>query len=197
SRLPAGLPTSLLSKRLTGPALARPVEEVLVEFSIPAPDGARLLQMGAPAHAEEGCLCAGHATVSAVLEALNAAGRTTVVDLEASPEHLSRGTARHVDLMLLVTEAYYRSLETVRRLAGLAGELPIGRIGVLANKLRSPEETRTVAEFCAHHQLELLGALPHSGGALEADLAGTAVVDHPDADPFVLALGSLLPLFAG
>lgn len=194
--LAAGLPASLVSRRLTGPALGQPLEEVLAAYSIPAPDGARLLHMGMPTHAGDGCLCAGHASVSAVLEALQGAGRTTVVDLEASPEHLARGTARHVDLMLLVTEAYYRSLETVRRLAVLAAELPIARIGVLANKVRNQAEADAVSEFCARHSLQLCGALPYCPEALEADLAGTAVLDRAGTEPLRRALWPLLPLLA-
>ena len=58
----------------------------------------------------------------------------TILDLEASPEHLSRGTARHADVLLLVAEPYFRSLEAVRLQAGLAAETAIGRVAVVANK---------------------------------------------------------------
>ena len=36
----------------------------------------------------------------------------TVLDMEASIEHLTRGTVRNTDVLLVVTEPYYRSLET-------------------------------------------------------------------------------------
>src|SRR5437762_2621239 len=41
----------------------------------------------------------------------------TVLDMEASIEHLTRGTVRNVDVLLVVTEPYYRSLETMGRTA--------------------------------------------------------------------------------
>ena len=92
--------------------------------------------MGKPAHAEEGCLCSAPAVASGLLGDLG--GDTmTVIDMEASPEHLSRGTTRHVDAVLLVAEPYDRSLETVRRLAALARDLPIARIATVTNKVRS------------------------------------------------------------
>ncbi|PWU24511.1 MAG: hypothetical protein C5B48_05995 [Candidatus Rokuibacteriota bacterium] len=39
--------------------------------------------------------------------------RIAIVDLEAGLEHLSRGTARHVDILLVVGEPYFKSLEVV------------------------------------------------------------------------------------
>jgi CO dehydrogenase maturation factor len=188
----AFLPASLVSRRLQGPALVLPVEEAVDRHALAAPDGVRLLLMGMPAHAEEGCLCAAHATVSALLGDLGTQpGTLTVVDMEASPEHLSRGTTRHVDALLLVTEPYFRSLETVRRLAALAGELPIPRVAVVANKVRSPVEAEAIAAFCDRHGLDLLGQVPWSEEVIEADLAGEPLLDAAPASPAVAAIAHL------
>ena len=82
------LPSSLVSRRFDGPRLTAPVDEVLDQHSTPAPDGVRLVRMGMPQHADEGCMCSAHATVSAFLADLgDAAGTVTLLDLEASPEH--------------------------------------------------------------------------------------------------------------
>jgi len=81
----------------------------LEAYALGAADGVRLLGMGAPLHTDEGCLCSAHAVVSALQEDLCGPERVVVVDMEASPEHLSRGTVRHVDLVCLVAEPYYRS----------------------------------------------------------------------------------------
>ena len=56
----------------------------------------------------------------------------TILDTEASIEHMTRGTVRSVDAVLLVTEPYYRSLETTGRLAPLARELGIPRVWAVA-----------------------------------------------------------------
>lgn len=186
---PAGLPVSLVSRRLDGPALRAPLEDVLAEHGTTAPDGVRLLRMSSPQHAEEGCLCSAHAAVSALLHDLGAApGIVTILDLEASPEHMSRGTAKHADLMLLVTEPYFRSLETVRRLAELAAELPIGRVAVLVNKVRTAGEAEAVTEFCARRGLSVLGMLPWDERAVQADVAGQPVLDAASDGDFVAAL---------
>jgi CO dehydrogenase maturation factor len=174
---PGALPPSLVSRRLDGPALVEPLDVVLDRHAVPAPDGVRLLAMGAPAHADEGCLCAAHATVSALLADVPDRDIMVIVDLEASPEHLSRGTARNVDALLLVTEPYYRALEATRRLAVLAAELPIPRVAVLANKVRSDGDESAIAEFCDRHGLELLGVVPWDDGVMAADRSGVPVLD--------------------
>jgi CO dehydrogenase maturation factor len=189
---PAPLPATLVSRRPRGPALTAPVEEVVERHAVPAPDGVRLLLMGMPAHADEGCLCAAHATISALLGDLEQRPDVlTVVDMEASPEHLSRGTTRHADLLLLVAEPYYRSLETVRRLAALAAELPIPRLAVVANKVRSPAEAEAVAEFCERHRLEHLAEVAWSDEVVEADRAGIPLLDAAPDGPTVAAISAL------
>ena len=136
----------LQSRRLDGPALTISLDELLEKHARRAAD-VRLILMGAPAHADTGCLCSAHATVSALLADLGARPDiATVIDMEASPEHVSRGTARHVDTLLLITEPYYRSLEAVKRLAQLARELPIPTIAVVANKVRSATDLEGVKD---------------------------------------------------
>ncbi len=189
--LPAAsaLPTTLVSRRLDGPALTESVDAVVDRYGLQGPEGVRVLLMGMPAHADEGCLCAAHATVSAVLGDLGARPEiATLVDMEASPEHLSRGTTRHVDVLLLVTEPYYRSLETIRRLANLARELPIPRMAVLANKVREAADAEAIAEFCDRHGLELLGTVPWSDAVVEADRVAIPLIEAPDGDEVVASL---------
>ncbi|MDQ3715083.1 MAG: AAA family ATPase [Actinomycetota bacterium] len=185
------IPSGLVSRRLGGAGLNSPVEDVLDSYAVTAPDGVRLLAMGAPAHAEEGCLCSAHAVVSAVIEDLgDDPNRLVVVDMEASPEHLSRGTIRHVDVVCLVAEPYYRSLETVARMAALAAELPVA-ILVVANKVRSNADSEAITEFCVRHDLTLAGAVPWSDEVGAADRARTATIDWPAAQPVAAAISAL------
>lgn len=185
------LPQTMVSRRPTGPALTVAVTDVLAAHTVPAPDGVRLVTMGAPGHADEGCLCGAHAVVSALLDDLGAGSWVVVMDLEASPEHLSRGTARHADVMILVTEPYYRALETTRRLALLAAELPITRTGVVVNKVRSDDDALAVAQFCGRHDLEQLAVVPWSDDVLVADRQGRSLLDVAPASPAVAAIAAL------
>ncbi|MFP5219814.1 MAG: ArsA-related P-loop ATPase [Actinomycetes bacterium] len=190
SRMTA-LPVSLVSRRIGGNGLTEPVDDVVDRYALTAPDGVRLIGMGSPAHAEEGCLCSAHAVVSALLEDLGGPDRVVVVDMEASPEHLSRGTVRHVDAVVLVAEPYYRSLETVRRLAALVAELPVPRVVVVANKVRTPADANAIGEFCVRSGLELAGAVPWSDEVVAADRSRIPVVECAPAADVVAAVSRL------
>ncbi|WP_157936800.1 ATP-binding protein [Geodermatophilus chilensis] len=185
------VPPSLVSRRRGGAGLLEPIDEVLDRYSASGPDGIRLLGMGGPAHADEGCLCAAHAVVSAVLEDLGGPERLVLVDMEASPEHLSRGTVRHVDAVLLVAEPYYRSLETVRRMSALVAELPVPSTSVVANKVRSPADRDAVEEYCGRHGLAFAGAVPWSDAVGLADRARVPVADGPGTGDVVAAVHDL------
>jgi CO dehydrogenase maturation factor len=185
------VPASAVSRRIGGPGLNQPVDQVLDAYAVPGPDGVRLIGMGAPKHADEGCLCSAHAVVSSLLEDLGSEGRVVVVDMEASPEHLSRGTVRHVDAVCLVAEPYYRSLETVRRMALLVAELPVQHVVVVANKVRSAADEQAVREFCERHGYELAGVVPWSEEVVAADRRRVPIVEWPGARPVVDAVGAL------
>src|ERR687884_2284656 len=98
-----------------------------------------------------------HATVRSVIEV---AEDVCILDTEASPEHLARGTARYADAMYAVVEPYYKSLETGRRMAVLAQDLGLERVGVIANKIRDDAELAAVREFADQHGLDVAGVVP-------------------------------------
>src|SRR5262249_34849870 len=110
----------------------------------------------------------------------------TVVDLEAGLEHLSRGTARHVDTLLLIAEPYFKSLEAAQRSFALAKDLRIRRIHMVANKIRSPRDEDTVRQFAGRHAVTVAGAIRFDPGVVEAEERGAAVMDErPDATSVV------------
>ena len=119
------------------------------------------------------------------------ADQLTIVDMEASVEHMSRGTVRHVDVVLIIVEPYYRSLETAGRMAPLARDLGIPHIYAVANKVRGERDEAAVREYCAKHDLEVVAYVPFDEAISEADRAGVAVIDlYPNA-PAVAAIRQL------
>lgn len=118
-------------------------------------------------------------------EIVSEANDITVMDMEASLEHLSRGTVRHVDALLVVTEPYYRALETARRTVPLARGLGINHIYAVANKIRTPEDEQAVKEFCANHDLEIIATIPFDSNVTQADLRGQSLIDFNAEAPLV------------
>ncbi len=122
---------------------------------------------------------------SIVGEIVNSSEGVTVMDMEASIEHMSRGTVRYVDVLLVVLEPYYRSLETAGRTVPLARGLGIPHIYGIANKLRSPQDAEAVETYCRNHDLELIAKIPFDEAVVEADRTGRAVIDFDAAAPIV------------
>ena len=110
-------------------------------------------------------------------EIVSEADKITVMDMEASLEHLSRGTVRHVDVMLIDTEPYYRSLETARRTLPLARALGINHIYAVVNKYRSAEDEKAVTDFCRNNDLEIIAKIPFDSEVTQADLEGKSLYD--------------------
>ncbi len=122
---------------------------------------------------------------SIVGEIVNHAEGVTVMDMEASIEHMSRGTVRYVDALLVVLEPYYRSMETAGRTVPLARGLGIERIYGIANKLRSPQDAEAVEAYCRKHDLPLIAKIPFDDNVVEADRTGRAVIDYDVTAPIV------------
>jgi CO dehydrogenase maturation factor len=133
-----------------------------------------------------------HATVRSVIEAAGSRPEEVcILDTEASPEHLSRGTARYADGMLIVVEPYFKSLETGRRMAALAKDLGLGEVALVANKIRDEGEFEAVREFAASHDLEVAAVIPFDERLPDAERASAAPLDFDPDAPAVAAIGRL------
>ncbi len=123
-----------------------------------------------------------HATVRSVIEVASAAHDDfCILDTEASPEHLSRGTAQYADALLLVVEPYFKSLETGRRMAALGKDLGLEHVALIANKMRDERDLEAVSEFAESHGLEVGGIIPFDEAMPGAERAGSSPLDFaPD-----------------
>ena len=111
--------------------------------------------------------------------------------MEAGLEHLKRGTARHVDMMLIVAEPYYRSLEAASRTAELASELAIPFIKVVANKVRTDDDRRAIEAYCRQHNMEIIGVVPYDEELMEAERQAKAPYDFAPRSVGVAAICSI------
>src|SRR5918999_2109714 len=133
-----------------------------------------------------------HATVRSVIEAAGARPEEVcILDTEASPEHLSRGTAQYADGMLIVVEPYFKSLETGRRMAALARDLGLERVGLVAKQVRDESEREAVQQFAGKHGIEIAGEVPFDEQLPDAERAEAAPLDYAPEGPAVAAIGRL------
>lgn len=123
-------------------------------------DGIRILVMGTIERGRRGCACPENILVREVLgHLLLRQDDVVVVDMEAGIEHLGRGTAEGVDVMLVVVEPGWASVDTAKRIAKLAGDLGVSRVEVVANKIATDEDAAFVHENLG--DLPLAATLPH------------------------------------
>ncbi|MEM9223134.1 MAG: AAA family ATPase [Pseudomonadota bacterium] len=172
---------------------ALPLGELMTRYGHRAAENVDLIVMGKPAHgtAGSGCMCASHRAVRGLISELTAYGDHTVTDMEAGLEHLKRGTARHVDMMLVVAEPYYRSLEAAQRTAELAEELGIRFVRVVANKVRGTEDEAAIGAFCVKHSMQLIASVPYDEAMIEAEREGRAPYDFAATSAGMVAIRDL------
>ncbi len=103
--------------------------------------GVALLVLGAIEAGGSGCACPESVLLrSLVSELVLRRDDALILDMEAGVEHLGRGTAKGVDAMVIVVEPGRRSVDSAKRIRGMAEEIGIDAIFVVANKVGSKED---------------------------------------------------------
>jgi len=138
--------------------------------------GVRLLVLGTIKQGGAGCFCPESTLLKNLVRHLLVGRREVVIlDMEAGLEHLGRSTAAAVDAIIVVVEPGRRSIQTAQAVQQLAADIGIRRVLVVGNKVRGPEDEAFIAGSLP--ATEILGFLPHSPRAIEADLQGEAIYE--------------------
>jgi CO dehydrogenase maturation factor len=147
--------------------------------------GTDLLVLGAAQRAGGGCACPESVLLKSLVRHLVLKGDDVVIlDMEAGIEHLGRGTALGVDLMLAVVEPGQRSVETALRIREMAAALGVRRFGVVLNKSTAPEaDLRWIGQ--AFGAEDVLGVIPFDPRIAQADRCGQSLVDSGSDDVLV------------
>jgi CO dehydrogenase maturation factor len=153
------------------------VDDIPQEFGLVV-DGIRVLVMGTIDRGRRGCACPENVLLREVLNHLILdAQQDVIVDMEAGVEHLGRGTAEGVDLMLVVVEPGWASLQTAGRVAALAADLGIKRVGAVANRVASEADLAFVRTHLSTPPL--LGVLPADTELEREAREGSYTKDRP------------------
>jgi CO dehydrogenase maturation factor len=99
-------------------------------------------------------------------------GELVLLDMGAGIEHLTRGTARGVDLMVVVTEPGRSSADTAETIGRLARAIGVREVRYVGNKIRRPED---LARLAARFGDRWLGHFGVWDEVLDAAALGTAV----------------------
>ncbi len=144
--------------------------------------GVDLLVLGAAQRAGSGCACPESILLkSLVRELVLHRDEVVILDMEAGIEHLGRGTAMGVDVIIAVVEPGQRSVDTAHRVQEMAAGLGITRFAVVLNKSTASADDQAwmTAEFGAP---ALLGVIPFDTRIAYADRTQQSLLELGDEE---------------
>lgn len=153
------------------------VDDIIRDFSVSTPSGVHLLVMGTVKSMGSGCTCPANSVTRALIRHLVVDQSDVVVlDMEAGIEHLGRGTAEQVDVMIVASDANKKSLAIAATIARMAQDAGIPRVELVANRIENPGEESLVRAFALEHQLAVLGIVPFDPAVVRAGIEGSPVM---------------------
>ncbi len=149
------------------------VDDLPEEYSVKR-NGIRLMVMGRIKRGGTGCYCPEGALLQALLgHLLLQRDEVVIMDMEAGIEHLSRGTTKAVDILIIVVEPGRRSIETAQTILKLAQDLGMQNLAVVGNKIRSESDRQFISTSLP--DTEILGFISFDPAITEADLANDSI----------------------
>jgi len=137
------------------------LSQLVERYAYRTSDGVPILVMGKVNRADSGCMCRSYTSVKNILSVLGyRKDLITIVDLNAGLEYLSRSSIRSVDILLIIAEPYFRSMETIPRIVKMAKPLNISHIYAIANKVRDQQDEQAMQDYLQKFDIEILAALP-------------------------------------
>ncbi len=168
------------------------VEDIIEQFSVKTPYNVNLLVMGTVRSAGTGCMCPANTVIRALLHHLLVKRKEAVVtDMEAGLEHMGRGTAEHVETMLIVTDSSLKSLEIAKKLHDLAKQMGIKQSFLVGNKIASEREGEFIEQFAKRYEIKLLGLMPFDEKISKADMQGETPLKYASQSISVMAIQKL------
>ena len=154
------------------------VEDLVDKFGLRVTDKVRLLVLGSVEAGGSGCFCPENALLRRLVKhVVLDRDEVLIMDMEAGVEHLGRGTAEGVDLMLVVVEPGLRSVETAARIKSLASDVGISKVVAVVNKVRVDADLDAVRNELEQIGIPIIGSIPQDPAMVSADLKGSSPTD--------------------
>ena len=143
-------------------------------------DGAvRLMAIGKIADAGEGCACAMGALAKTFLEHLLLRDdEVAIIDTEAGIEHFGRGVDRFADVILMIADPSYESVQLAGKITEM-GKTFDKPVYIVLNKV--DEQQKELMEEAVGDKGTIIAAVMHDRGILTAGLKGEKLEKRVDA----------------
>ncbi len=152
------------------------VDDIVENFGVTGPDNVKLLVMGTIERGGSGCMCPASSFLKALLRhVILKLNSVVILDMEAGIEHLGRGITKGIDYMLIVVEPGARSIETAGRIAELARQIDISKIGAIINKAR--DDAKEIEDRLKEYHIPVIGVIPYDAALVQADMENIAPIE--------------------
>ncbi len=151
------------------------VDDIVRDYSMLTPFGVNMMVMGTVHSMGSGCMCAPNAVIRELLRHLIVErDEAVVMDMEAGVEHMGRGTASHVDVLLVIADSNLKALEVARRIRDLAKTAGMKQIYLIGNRVMNPYQKKAIIDFAEKNELKILDFIPFDQGVIEKDMQGVS-----------------------
>ena len=155
------------------------VSDVAEKFGVNH-NGVNLVVLGAINKGGGGCACPESTFVKTlVTDLILYKNETLVMDMEAGIEHLGRGTAMGVDVMIIVVEPGKRSIDCAETVIKLSGQIGLNKFIIVGNKIVSDGDKKYIEEELPGREIIFM---PYSNNIREADRDGVSVLEAFDTE---------------
>ena len=139
-------------------------------------DGISLVSVGKILQALEGCACPMGLLSREFLKKLQLKGNeVAIVDMEAGVEHLGRGIETSVDVILVVVDPSYESLQLAEKVTAMTAGIGIEKTWAVLNKVPSVEVASKLEAELRKRNVRTIGCIQYDPSIFEACLEGRAV----------------------
>jgi CO dehydrogenase maturation factor len=158
------------------------VDDIIRDYSVNTPLGVSLMVMGTVKAMGSGCMCAPNAVVRAMLRHLMVERNEAVVlDLEAGVEHIGRGTAKAMDVLLIVADSNLKSLEIAKHIHDMTTAAEMKQVFLVGNRVMNETQKEAIQTFADKNGLNVLTFVPFDQGVIEADMLGETPLLHKES----------------
>lgn len=169
-----------------------PVDDILDKYGVDCGPNVKLLVLGTIDSGGSGCFCPESTLLRALMDHLVLqSGDALILDAEAGLEHLGRASTKRVDMMITVVEPGMRSVETAAKVAALAKQVGVKRVGAVLNKVRDAAQERRLLAALMDEGIEVLTSLPYDPKISSFDLDGAMPFDLELDGDLAVKIGGL------
>jgi CO dehydrogenase maturation factor len=127
-----------------------------------------------------GCFCPVNDVLRGAVETLSKSFDTIIIDGEAGLEQLNRQVMRHVDTLIIVSDATSRGMQTAALIKGMVQKdrvIQCEKMGLVFNRVQGSEEL--LKRLAEEMGLEVFGYIPQDENIAYYDLVGKPITELP------------------